>query len=373
MRFVQLVLAVLMSGGLLSCAADMPVAPELIGRGTVNGVVLDRDGDPMDQVRVTFVQRPPGQGTPGQPSLYFQALTKADGTFEVELDAGSYEVRLWPHLYPGIPQVQTPFTVKAGENSFEYRYTGVFVSGTVAGPGGLPVPDAFVAAFGEKGYVSTTSQNGSYQLLLSPGEYYFSAHASSNTLHLPHLDFEATVPPQDTTIDLDFSGHELTILVTLFDLPLPGAYITAQRSGVSASALTNAQGDAVIYLPAGAYDFWVSAGFSGITGPERRAIDVQSSGPIGFALGGVRWTATVRRTGDQSPVALAEVNVSEIASDRQGVASTDQTGTFHMVVRPDMLHNVSIRPYGSNLSYLANGIASSSDSTFDLLVDIPVP
>ncbi|HET9250980.1 MAG TPA: hypothetical protein VFP58_02550 [Candidatus Eisenbacteria bacterium] len=367
-RSVVLVLAVVMAGGVLSCAADMPVAPELVGKGVVNGIVLDRDGNPLDQVRVIFGQTPATQPTP-----YVQTQTRADGTFELELEAGSYRVQLWPHTHREYPQADMSFTVKAGESRFEYRYAGVFVSGTAIGPGGVAIPGVFVAAYGDNGYFSTSGQNGSYRILLDPGEYSFQAYAGSVPLNLPRLEFQATVSPQDTTIDLDFSGHELTIDVTLFGLPLPGAYITAYRSGVSAAAETDALGTAVIYLPTGTYDFRVNAGITGITGPERRAVGVAASGPIHFALGGARWTTTVRRAGDQSPVALANVNVIEIGSDRQGSTSTDQTGRFQMVVQPDVLHSVWIRPLGSNNSYLANGIASSADSTFDLLVDIPAP
>jgi hypothetical protein len=213
---------------------------------------------------------------------------------------------------------------------------------------------------------------GRYQILLRPGTYEFGASPGFGAAGLPSLGFEATIADQDTTINLDFGGHEVRVQVTLFGVGVPRASVASSQPGIYNSVETDLQGEAVLYLPSGAYEFRVNTQTQGITRPDERSVSIQGPATLPFDLSGVRWTGTVRRTADLGPVPHAAVYVQEIVSGRLGSASTDASGTFEMIVRPGVLHNLWIQP-GSGGNYTVNGIASSADSTFDIPINVPVP
>jgi hypothetical protein len=369
MGSIRLALILSALGCVVSCAGDMPVAPR--ANIEVTGVVQDRDGIPLNGAYVTFVVDP----EPSEPPYYhLRTQTASDGTFRGEVPEGHYRVSISPRFERGLPDVEVPFTVSAGSSHFEHRYSGVLVSGTATGPGGLPLTGFSVYAYRADVYefISTQAIGGRYQILLRPGPYEFGASPSSGAGGLPSLGFDATIPDQDTTINLDFGGHEIRVQVTLFGIGLPNTYVTAYKPGVSNNVVTDLQGEAVLYLPPGTYEFRADAQTQGITRPDERSVSIQGPATIPFDLSGVRWTGTVRRTADLQPVPHASVFVQEIGSERYGTASTDASGTFEMIVRPGTLHNLWIQP-GSGGTYTVNGIASSADSTFDIPINVPVP
>lgn len=369
MGTIRLALILAALGCVVSCAGDMPVAPR--ANIEVTGVVQDRDGTPLNGAYVTFVVDP----EPSEPPYYhLRTQTASDGTFRGEVPEGPYRVWISPRFERGLPEVQVPFTVSPGSSRFEHRYSGVLVSGTATGPGGLPVAGFSLYAYRTDpfGFTSTQGVGGTYRILLQPGPYEFGASPGSGAGGLPSLGFQATIPEQDTTINLDFGGHEVRVQVTLFGVGIPSTYVTAYKPGVTNDVETDLQGEAVLYLPSGAYDFRVDTRTQGITGPDERSADIQGPATIPLDLSGVRWTGTVRRTADLGPVPHALVFVQEIGSERYGRTSTDASGTFEMIVRPGVLHNLWIQP-GSGGNYTVNGIASSADSTFDLSIHVPVP
>jgi hypothetical protein len=369
MRTIRLALILAALGCVVSCAGDMPVAPR--ANIEVTGVIRDRDGTPLNGAYVTFVFDP----EPSEPPYYLlRTQTASDGTFRGEVPEGHYRVSISPRFERGLPVVEVPFTVSAGSSRFEHRYSGVLVSGTGTGPGGLPLAGFSVYAYRTDRYefISTQAMGGTYQILLQPGPYEFGASPGSGAGGLPSLGFEVTVPEQDTTINLDFGGHEVRVQVTLFGVGVPRTHVAAYKPGVTNDVETDLQGEAVLYLPSGAYDFRVDTQAQGITRPDERSVSIQGPATIPFDLSGVRWTGTVRRTADLGPVPHTSVYVQEIGSDRLGSTSTDASGTFEMIVRPGVLHNLWIQP-GSGGNYSVNGIASSADSTFDIAINVPVP
>jgi hypothetical protein len=368
MRFVAFALAVVILGAIVSCAADMPVAP---GPGAkVTGIVQDREGNPVASVRLYFEPRSSGGSV-----AYGSAITGPDGTYSVELGEGTYRVQILPPYDRGYPFVTVEsFQVSRDGGRFEYRYTGTLVSGTATGPGGSPMATFGVGAdaIGSAGWASVEGRNGSYSLLLAPGSYLFTAAAPYGS-GAPRYHFEATITEQDTVIDLDFSGSEITVHVSLFGSPVPEVEIGAEGSEVTAYAVTDIDGNARLYLPPGGYTITADTNVRGITGPERRYVEVQGDGTVPFDLSGVRWDATVRRSGDLQPVPQADVYVYEIGGTRWGGAQTDQNGRFTMIVRPGWGHDIRITPAGSLRAYSVNGVASSADSTFDLPIPVPAP
>jgi hypothetical protein len=346
----------------------MPVAPGT--DSNVTGTILDREGQPVEGARLYFERR-----TQGPHPNYASATTGADGSYSAELREGAYRVQIQPPYDRGFPYVLVEsFEVPHGGGRFDYRYTGTLVSGSATGPGGEPMSTFQVgaSAIDFLSWVSTEGRNGTYSLLLNPGRYEFDAHPGYAS-GAPRYHFEATITEQDTVIDLDFSGSEITIHVSLFGSPVPDVQVGAQGSDVTASSDTDIDGNARLYLPPGGYTITAATSAYGITGPERQYVDVQGAGTVPFDLSGVRWNATVRRRGDLQSVSQAEVYVYEIGGARWGGAHTDQNGTFAMIVHPDWGHDIRVIPPGSSQAYTVTGVASSADSTFDLLIDQSVP
>lgn len=375
MRPLGLTLLTVALGSVLSCAGDMPVAPKL--QSTVTGIIQDRDGNPLGGVRITFVEEPETVQPPQLPRPAIARLrtqTGPDGTFQGEILEGAYRVWIEPLSSRGLPAEEVPFVVAGATSHFEFRYSGVLLSGTATGPGGAPLPGFSVIAYRFEDYraVSTQAIQGTYELLLQPGRYTLSAYPGTSN-GLPSLELETTISDQDTTIDFDFSGHEVRIDVTLFGNALPATHVTADKPGVFNSAQTGIDGEALMYLPDGTYEFRVTAPGDGITRPEKRSVSVQGDAVVPIDLSGVRWQVTVRRSADMTPVPHASVYAQEIGFDRYGSTSTDALGRFQMIVRPGVAHDVWIQPGGSTGTYTVNGVASTSDSTFDLSINVPSP
>ena len=370
MRTVRLALLLAGLACVASCAGDMPVAPR--ANIEVTGVILDRDGAPLNGVLIYFLVDPEPSGPP-----FFQlrTLTVSDGSFRGEVPEGHYRVAIAPRFEQGLPDVEVPFTVSEASTHFEHRYSGVVISGTGTGPGGLPVAGFSVYAARTSDYyesISTQATNGTYQILLHPGHYQFEAYPGSGASNLPTLTFGVDVPDQDTTINLDFGGHEVRIQVTLFGVGLPRTSVSASKPGLTNFAETNLQGEALLYLPTGTYELRVNTGTQGITRPDQRSVEIQGDATVPVDLSGVRWSGTVRRIGDLTPIPSAQVFVQEIGADRFGSTSTDASGRFEMIVRPGVLHNLWVQP-SSGGTHIVNGIASSADSTFDIPINVPVP
>ena len=353
-----------------SCSGDMPVVPR--ANMEVTGVIRERDGAPLSGAYIYFLVDP----QPSEPPFYhLRTQTGPDGTFRGEVPEGHYRVAISPRGSDGLPEIEVPFTVSESSNHFEFRYSGVLVSGTGTGPGGTPVGGFSVNAYRTDGgyeYISTRATGSTYQILLRPGPYDFGAYAGSSAPGLPRLSFSVNVPDQDTTIHVDFGGHEVRVQVSLFGNGVPGAYVSAYKPGVGNDVETNLEGEAVFYLPSGTYELQALAPTTGITGPEVRTVEIQGETTVPIDLSGIRWTGTVRRSSDQMPVPHAAVYVQEIATNRYGRTSTDASGRFEMIVRPGLSHNLWVQPTSGG-NFTVNGIASSADTTFDIPINVPVP
>src|SRR5215204_128926 len=215
MRYTS-ALAVLVLGCVASCSGDMPSAPSALQPETkfqVNVAVLDRDGDPVSPARLFF--RLEGVTSPPPSGSYEFVETDENGAFSVELLKGRYQVQIGPPYDQGLPAVDTTFVVGAGLNRLEYRYSGVLVTGTATGPGDGAMRNFYVVASGidVPYYISTSGEDGTYRLLLKPGRYAFRAYPGGPE-GMAHFEFVAAISTQDTVIDLDFSGHEISVRVS---------------------------------------------------------------------------------------------------------------------------------------------------------------
>src|SRR5262245_25530890 len=243
MRLVRMTALIVIGSVVLSCA-DMPYSPRKVV--TLKGSVLDREGAAIPGARLIFTSterlpetQEPSYYTP--PAGYTE--TGADGSFALELSEGRYRVRVEPpyDTGTGYPSVSIARLDLGGDGGrLDYRYSGVMVSGSVIGPSGVPLQATVGAgSYGTGISASVQSKDGVYKLLLPSGLYRFYAYAGPYGSGLPNFEFEATVSAQDTTIDLDFSGHETKVVVTLQGAPLIGVNVSAEMQGTFAAATTD--------------------------------------------------------------------------------------------------------------------------------------
>jgi hypothetical protein len=369
MRHLAVVLALIVLGGLVSCAEDDPVSPP--ANASVSGVLLDRAGAPVPEVEISFWLLPL---SPTLPHPY-QIRTSNDGSYSLSLPPGHYRVEMDAPNQLGYPDFGMFSDVKPGANRLDHRYAGTLVRGAGVGPDGRGLSFFRVVASNMvEGSVETFGTYGEYRLLLKPGAYQFHANPEAHP-GLPSFGFDAAISEYDTTIDLSFSGHEVDLSVSLLGAPLQNAEMWANKTiagdpPVVVRTRTDINGDAKMYVPSGEYTLRIRLA-PGITGPETRTLNVEGDMTQAIDLLAVRWRVTVRRAGTLEPLSPGYVTVRENAGSRFGSSHLDENGTFEMVVRPDTPHDIVVGLFGSTTQDVVSGVTSSADATFDIVVDLP--
>lgn len=371
MRSLARAVAILCLIASVSCSDDAPTRPEpaALVEGTVEISILDRDGNPL-ALDVYFDRA----GNDGEP-IKFVAGPDAR---HVDLPVGSYFVGLDPHSASGYPIAQIPeFRVSAGSNRLEYRYTGTRISGSTSFEG-APLSDVSVTLLASDKIVAwQVARDGRYSFVMPPGTY--EVRAMPSLLHekgLPELVILSgtlTLPEEDITRDFDFTGHETQVLVTVKGQPVFDASVVAQRTGARAAGMTNGAGLSTHFLPGGDYTFEVTR-VPGVTVPLTVTRPITSPGTVPMDFTGVTWNVTLLRKDDLSLVRGAWARVAEVGSSRQGGARADDLGRFQILVAPDVPHEVLVTLPGQTSPgpYPVVGtVSTSTDATFDLLVDLP--
>jgi hypothetical protein len=370
MRHLAVILALIAVGGLVSCSEDDPVSPP--ANASVSGVLLDRAGEPVPEVDISYWLLPL---SPTLPHPY-QTRTSNDGSYSLSLPPGHYRVEMDAPNRLGYPDFGMFWDVKPGANRLDHRYSGTLVRGAGVGPDGRGLSFFRVMASSMvEGNVEAFGTYGEYRLLLKPGTYRFHADPEGYP-GLPNFQFDAAVSEYDTTIDLSFSGHEVNLSVSLLGAPLPSAEVVASNPMlgnpmVFVQTQTDIHGNARMYVPSGEYDLQIRTRAPGITGPEVRRLDVQGDMTQVIDLPAVRWKVTVRRAGTLEPLTPAHVTVHEVPGPRFGSRDVDPNGTFEMVVRPDTPHDIVVALFGSTTQGVVSGVTTSADATFDIVVDLP--
>jgi len=371
MRRVACLLLALSLATLLSCS-EIPTAPRLASV-TVTGRVTDRDGPPLQGVRVLFDLE---TAEPGPP-LY--KTTDADGRYEIKLPEGIYRVRLDADFRAGYPPI-TLHGIKVGAAGavIDYRYTGVRVSGAITGPNATILGEAAVGASGTSAgtYVSAydLSSTGQYSLLLPAGVYEFDASSDNYESGLPRIHSSQVAVVSDTTIDFALSGFKVTARMTVNGgVPMMGASFQAIGDDADAAARTGLDGVATVYLPAGSYTLRASPYPQNIAGPRAVTRSIQADDALTFDFSGPRWDLTIRRAADDTPFAGAWAFFRD-AGHNEGVSlTTDPFGRASCLMRSGTPYDLTIEWIEGN-SYgeaLFSNLSSAADTTFDFSVNAP--
>jgi len=374
----------------LSCA-DMPTAPRPIL--TITGRISDRDGPGVENAELYFVSLDPRDhrvaeddgratlGAPGKENVDVITVTDGDGRFTVRLPAGPYRVYIEPaNNYPEATIQRATF--EASKTTFDYRFTGVRLTGTLIGPGGLAVPNGlvYVSRFEPPGNYISASSNlvaGRYSLLLPAGTYSLVAGVQ-DTIGFTPLSRQAAVD-RDTTIDLALEGDLITgIVLGPSGLPSPRIQIVALATS-RYGAYTYSRPDGVyrMYLPPDVYQFHLEPWDQSsryIASRDFPPISVNGPMTRDFDMSGPEWTGIVRRASDSTAVSDAVVRAYEISSSyytNSARTQTDESGSFRLIVAAGRFYRLEVNGGTTGLSGVVGNFATSADTTFNIYVPIP--
>jgi carboxypeptidase family protein len=367
----------------LSCS-DLPTQP--LGLATVTGTVLDRDGTPLEGFQVAFANRLLNKyyrrGAP-DPLLYATARTGPDGTYQVHLYEGTYDIQVAAGSYSGYPSARLAAVIHRGTARVEYRYTGVWIRGVVYGPGGVRLlgATAQVISLSPAGqflnYSSGIDGGQGFKVLGAPGRFEFRIDPPYGSDGVPSLRFRGFTVESDTTLTFSLDGFPVSGVVTGRDgEPLPGLDVVAFDNNAEGycSSLTGANGSYLVRLPAGTYrwDVYTSGALSYIAPREFPPTSVSGAATYDFSMGGTLWSGRVRLLPDSLPARDYGVFTQPESYLSVGSASTetDSGGAFQVVVPQGQLYSIQVeQPVSNGLYWTVGNLLAGSDSTLDLVLD----
>lgn len=350
----------------LACISTLLLTTTVLA-GTVTGTVTAADTrQPLSSMVVAAYDE--------SGSLRGTATTDATGLYVLTLPAGTYRVLAYDltggyatEFTAGAESFETsPQTVVGATGSVRIDFAlqpGGSVRGVVLDPSGNPRPNAVVAAYnlsGTRRGFTTTNAQGTYSMVLPPGEYKLVAFdeggAFAAAFYREAADFGAATPVRVTarqiTTPIDF---RLTIAARVVGsvvdattrMPLAGMAVYAYTESGVLVAVTNSDANGVFRfaLPAGRYRF-VAADpgrmYATSFHSNRRAftladvaqLTVGQLAAVEFAL--VRAGALAGRVTNASGAAVAGATVAAYNLDGtlQIATTTDANGNYELAVAP---------------------------------------
>ena len=201
---------------------------------TVSGKFVNTDGSLIDSSKrhgvSVEVWSPGGFGNFAQ--------LNADGTFEVKVSEGMYEIGFWinPGVFPdnsspGREQVfiasgesvdltasTSPFaskliTLDDNTKALTFGTKSSVISGTVVDGSGEPLPNIYVNAWGKGGWMSTTTDaNGAYSMSVSSGRWEVAADPGANAAFAHKPPVRTKVADNETkTVNFTFASAGNTV------------------------------------------------------------------------------------------------------------------------------------------------------------------
>jgi len=201
-----------------------------------------------------------------------------NGFFSFLLPAGSYSFDANPtSANPGIPAIRYAGVEFASDTTIDLSVDGLEVSGTVFGPGGVPVGrNVTVYAQAPRAWCSvSTGPDGRYLLHLPAGEYEFRVLPADG--YIMGLLYPGTIVTVPQTLDFDLSGVEWTgtVRLTTTNQPVPSVSISARGlrwPDVAGTSTDQAGQFRLVVRPNGFYDIRLSSGTPGIVSREIQGV-----------------------------------------------------------------------------------------------------
>ena len=360
---------------LVSCA-DMPTAP----RGTVQvtGSITDRNGTGIQAVYVTFEDLAP-RSAHTDPASYF-TVTDLNGLYSASMPEGTYRVWLDPPAFSGYaPTFLDSRTVSRPSARIDYRcnFVRMAVHPTISGGQTaadlqvetIPIdnPDAFW-------YESMRLAGAEREIFVPPGRYDLMLNLTGKGFGYPFSEMTVQVAA-DTTIAALFSGYAVTGHVTgPGGTPMPDGYLYVSSPDNRAQARLDANGAAILYLPAGTYRFSADPDASNIMGRSISGVAINGDASLNFDLSGTEWKGVIRRVSDGTPLAQASMSARLTDSYSGAYDYTGDDGAFDVVVQSGQSYTLAVYDgQNGNVLYRSYNVPAGADSTFDILVDPNAP
>jgi len=340
----------------------------------VSGVILDRDGAPLGGTRIEFSH----QYDPKNPYSYYSysTMTNASGAYSVDLLPGGHWVYVSPPDESGYPWLSFVKDFSGRTGTFDYRFAGFKVSGTVTTPGGALLTQGYVYAQANAGSVSATIRGGSFNLILPAGTYDFRVD-SYGTVGIPSVTVHGVAVAADTTVSIALDGNLIRGTVRgPAGKVLGGAWVRASALDAQVSSVTLVDGSYAMYLPPLDYLVTVTPGpLDSYIAPLGSSIQsIVGPQTIDFDLSGVEWTGVVRLAASGVPLAGARVSASG-GGLSYGYAQciTDGLGRFRLVLRPYGIYDLFVQSQVPSATRRLEGLQAVNDSTLDITVNPSAP
>jgi len=372
-----------------SSCADIATKPR--AEVEVNGVVYARNGAPLAGATVGFfvpVTLSPIPGGPVPPPPVFShaaravgpsvVTTDAQGRYSTSLPAATYEVWIGGVADSGFfPLHVIDVVLHPPVTSVPIHYPGYRVTGTIRGPGAVPLAAGNIAVWGDYNGTQSGVENGHYTFLLPRGTYSFSVNPQVADEGVPRITFPGIEVAADTTIDFAVDGNRVEGTVTgPGGTPLSGAYVDASGINVSATSETAADGTFQLYLPSREYRFYVAAGQSYIATRTLGSVLVTAPMTLDFDLSGAEWTGTVRNAATGLGVSGIDLSAfgRKLLSSSYATTSTATDGSFRLVLERGTRYDLAVAPLDPQAPFVVfRSVLAGNDSTFDILLAPPAP
>jgi len=313
----------------VTAIANQTVTKDLIlqqADSTISGTVTGPDESGLPWVWVSVDTRAGEQESDSQASYWYSLGTSTwtDGTYSIDVPAGTYYVRAFmPLSYGYINPEETRVTVDAqtpGTVNLQFRQPDATITGTVTDASDAPVEDALVWAYStEGGYTETTTdENGDYTLAVTKeDEWHVGAVNETDTSYAKSSESLVDVPDATGTDEEDLS---LTLTGTM---PEP---VVATFDATNSKTITLEDGT-VISIPAGAL---ASSGNVTVTATPKAELPAQDgASPISI---GYDITATDSNGSEISTTFSSNVTITLPYTDAQltsaGLGEEDLTPSY---------------------------------------------
>jgi hypothetical protein len=363
----------LLAAGVISCG-NMPTAPKAMVH--LMGTVTDRNGAPIQAVYLDFLEVGPYPQplplyyprTPG--AIFVHAVTDLNGRYAADIPPGKYWLWIIAPSSTAYAPILVDKEVRAGDTRYDYRFRHVRLAIRPTLSGGQSPGDTYASARTDDYVIGSNARHAGDELemFVPPGAYHVSVGAWGAGFGYPNQNFDVRVAA-DTTIDVAFGGSPVTAHLTgPGGSALPG-YVYANSEASQASAETDANGTAVLYLPNGGYSMGAQAKDETIQSREIPYVPITGVASVDFNLDGTHWSGTLRRNSDGAPLAGVALTVRSIGTEgERAYGETDPNGAFHFVVRPNWGHTIAVE---SGYWGFFDDVVAGADSTFDLVIPDP--
>jgi len=236
---------------------------------TFSGTLTDRDGDPVPNQTINL----------NKADFSNSGNTTEEGTFSFKVVQGSYSLEITNGLFLGAPNAPTSYNlVKAGavslsgDESMGLSLNEVYLTGTVVGPTGTPVPDVQLHISGSCAWgdlsgtfesLTNSDASGNYTAVIFPSSSITIEATPQDGSGYGYTRIEGISVPGDQALDVTLIDA-VTFSGTLLDRdgdPVPNQTILLSRPPVVKMDSTDGEGHFSIEVAPGDYSLEVMSGF----------------------------------------------------------------------------------------------------------------